>query len=443
MEPLQGIDNQDLKVAELRNLQERGWAMLTERRLLRLLIVLFALAGCKKPTEPDTEAPQVEVVYPVEGLDVFGVVEIRAVAKDTSGVDSVRFYVDDTPTPGGAVTRSPYLYPWDTRALAEGSSHTIRAKAWDKAGNSRDSDTVTVVVVSPLNYAVLSVHPTPLYASNLWVDGGFAYIADHGGGLQIVNISDPANPIQVASWDSLRSMWDICIQDDYAYIAEEEEGIVVLDISDPSNPFFAGGCESSHGGRAISVSASRAYLAAVGSDLQIFDISDPHSITLTAEYGVGKQAYDLWVSGDLLFVVVGDSIGLKVLDVSGSFPRLIGELATPNETKGIYVQGGYGYLADGGYGGLQVADLSDPREPRMIGSCATFGYAYGCFVSGRYVYVADGSGGLFVADVINPRYPSPIAHIDTYGFARGIFVGGDCAYIADGNGGMAVVSWSR
>ncbi len=415
-----------------------------ERGIIGLLLVsMVALAGCGKPTEPDTDPPYVEVVYPVGDSEVFGVVEIRAEAQDPSGISKVEFYIDGELAPDGVVRWPPYVYDWETAVLPESTRHTVSAKAWDEPGNSASSEVVSVVVLSPLTYTIVSTLPTPAYAANLWIEGEIAYVADYGGGLHIVDISDPENPIAVGVWDSLAYLWDVLVQGNYAYLAEEESGLLILDVSNPASPFLVGSSGQSSGGRAVSVSGDRAYMADVDSNLQIFDVSDPYAVNLERTHELNVPAYDVWASGDLVFAVTGGRVGIKVFDVSGGTPDLIGELVTPNETKGIYLEGELGYLADGGWGGLQVADLSSPGSPRMIGSCATFGYAYSCYVSGRYAYVADGAGGLVVVDALNPQYPSRIAHIDTPGFARGVFVSGNCAYIADGNEGMAVVGWSR
>ncbi len=406
------------------------------------LTLLILLAGCKEPTEPDTQPPQVELVYPVDGSDVFGMVEIRVVAEDTSGISKVQFYIDGDLAPDGVDRSYPYVYLWDTTVLPESTTHTISAIAWDEPENSRASDTISVTVLLPLTYAIVSTYGTPVYASNLWIEGGRAYIADRGGGLQIVDISDPANPFLVGTWDSLKYVRDVYVQDQYAYLAEEEEGLLVLDVSAPANPAFVGSCELSNGGRAISVLGNCACMADVEQNLQVFDTSNPESIAVRT-FRLGAQAYDVWMEANLAFVVVEGEIGLKVVELGGAFPRTIGELATPNHTAGIYLEAGYGYLADGGYGGLQVADLSNPSAPRIVGSCATFGYAYSPFVSGRYAYVADGPGGLVVVDLINRTYPSRVAHIDTPGFARSVVVSGEYAYIADGSNGMVIVGWSR
>jgi hypothetical protein len=99
----------------------------------------IAALGCSKesPTEPeDTIAPTVTISFPANGATLLGSVIVRADASDDRGIARVEFYVDGSLQK--SVSSPGWEYMWDTRQSANGS-HTVFAKAVDKAGNTSSS----------------------------------------------------------------------------------------------------------------------------------------------------------------------------------------------------------------------------------------------------------------------------------------------------------------
>ncbi len=70
---------------------------------------------------------------------------------------------------------------------------------------------------------------------DLEVVDNYVYIANTGYGLQIVDVSEPNNPIIVGTYDTPNSAQSVEIEGNYAYIADTF-GVQVVDISDPANP---------------------------------------------------------------------------------------------------------------------------------------------------------------------------------------------------------------
>jgi hypothetical protein len=92
----------------------------------------------------DTTVPTVTLTSPTNGATVTRNVKIAATASDGgSGVARVEFYVDTQLV--GTSTSSPYAVSWNTKKVTTGS-HTIRAVAFDAAGNSAPSTVITVTV---------------------------------------------------------------------------------------------------------------------------------------------------------------------------------------------------------------------------------------------------------------------------------------------------------
>jgi poly(hydroxyalkanoate) depolymerase family esterase len=91
----------------------------------------------------DTTAPTVNITAPSNGSTVNGTVAITADASDNVGVSKVEFYIDGTKV--SEDTSSPYEYSWDTTAYAD-ASHSLKAVAYDAAGNIATDDDTSVTV---------------------------------------------------------------------------------------------------------------------------------------------------------------------------------------------------------------------------------------------------------------------------------------------------------
>ncbi|MDY6955170.1 MAG: hypothetical protein SWE60_27010, partial [Thermodesulfobacteriota bacterium] len=109
-------------------------------------------------------------------------------------------------------------------------------------------------------------------------------------------------------------------------------------------------------------------------------------------------------------------------------------LASPSSGCEALAQGPQGALKDKGWDEKVLATtVLEPESLRaIIGSVDTPGTAGGVAVIGEKAYVADGLWGLQVVDVSDPRDPTIIGSVDTPGTAGGVAVIGEKAYVADG-----------
>ncbi|MDC0712555.1 PHB depolymerase family esterase [Stigmatella sp. ncwal1] len=97
----------------------------------------------------DTTPPTVSLTSPNAGASVTGTVSVTASASDNTGVTRVDFFIDGALV-GQGVPSQPtgtYAYTWNT-ASASAGSHSLQARAYDAAGNTASSSSVTVTVVS-------------------------------------------------------------------------------------------------------------------------------------------------------------------------------------------------------------------------------------------------------------------------------------------------------
>ncbi|MCK4408803.1 MAG: hypothetical protein KAW67_01880, partial [Candidatus Eisenbacteria sp.] len=102
--------------------------------------------------------------------------------------------------------------------------------------------------------------------------GDHVYVADGGSGVQVIDISDPTNPIWVGSCDTPGSASHVWIAGDHAYVADDTSGIQVIDISDPMNPVLVGSYDTSSEARHVAIAGDHAYVANYEFGLQVIEI---------------------------------------------------------------------------------------------------------------------------------------------------------------------------
>jgi hypothetical protein len=112
----------------------------------RILFVSSALLllACRSK---DSKIPDVEMLAPaLHDTIPQGNYLVKAIATDAGGIDRVEFIVDAVLLGADSLAvADTYTYNWDNSGYAIGSVHTIRAKAWDNAGNSNTSTVYSAI----------------------------------------------------------------------------------------------------------------------------------------------------------------------------------------------------------------------------------------------------------------------------------------------------------
>jgi hypothetical protein len=330
-------------------------------------------------------------------------------------------------------------------------------------------------VSNPANPQRVGGYDTGGYAQvvGVAVSGNYAYVAEIGrwtgsnyvgGGLEVIDISNPANPQRVGGYDTNGIAWGVAVSGNYAYVVNGDAGLQVIDVSNPANPQRAGGYDTIGSAQDVVVSGTYAYVRNAASGpgeyfgLEVIEVSNPANPKRVGRYltlslgiaitpaaghlpGVSEtdvHAQGLVISGKYAYVADGGA-GLQVIDVSIANPQRMGGYDISGSAQGVAVSGNYAYVADG-TNGLQVIDVSNPANPQRVGGYDTGGYALvGVAVSGNYAYVAEigrwtGSnyvgGGLEAIDISSPANPRRVGGYDTSGYALRVAVSGNYAYVA-------------
>jgi hypothetical protein len=265
-------------------------------------------------------------------------------------------------------------------------------------------------------YYVSSVHNRPylgkgMQAYRLTVKDDLAYIAAWGA-WQIVDVSDPLAPegISFQYTEGGTYAFDIAAAGDYAYIANGRNGVRIIDVSNPAAPVEVSAyIPEDRYVRGLTVVGNYLYVAGSGEGLYVVDVSDPLNPIEVSTYAVPLFAWDVEVVGNLAFAVWnlreadgGPSreceSGISIVDVSTpETPVELGSHCDPNRdgVSDVAVADNYIYVA-AGIRGLRVLDISNPSLPTEVGFYDTPYDAYSVTTAGDYIYVADVDGGLFI-----------------------------------------------
>ena len=114
----------------------------------------------------------------------------------------------------------------------------------------------------------------PCYAVD--VSGNIAYFGN-GGYLEVVDISDPANPLELGKVVLPSVVMGVTVSGSYAYVADRDAGLRIIDISSPSSPQEVGIIDTDGHAHSVAVSDGYAYVADGENGLRIIDVSSPSS----------------------------------------------------------------------------------------------------------------------------------------------------------------------
>jgi hypothetical protein len=173
--------------------------------------------------------------------------------------------------------------------------------------------------------------------------GNYAFVATAYGGVQIYEVSHLDQPITLGSWTRFDPMTNqdfgvrnVKVAWPYVFAPDQAYGLYVLDVSDPHNIVEVASYQTPGEAWWVDISPDRnyLYLADFTSGLRIFDVSDPRALV---EVGFVKKNLEMvnsvWASEDSIYVTDSQGMGLRVYDVSD--PTTPKEVAY-HETPGVH-----------------------------------------------------------------------------------------------------------
>ena len=270
-------------------------------------------------------------------------------------------------------------------------------------------------------------------------------------GTSIIDLSDPANLVEVAFIPGTNSVWrDIKTHGQYAYVVSDNtnDGLQIIDLSQLPNTATLANQTTAFFQQSHNIFIDNGFLYVVGTGsggMHILDLSNPVDPTETAVYNESGNIHDLYVWDDTVVVCAGISGEYHLVDVTNkSDPQLVS--ASPS-ISGIFAHSGWMTEDKRYFFGTEefnsvditVWDLQDRTSWDLVvpswetNSGAT---VHNLFILGNYAHISYYSDGYVVLDISNPELPFLIGEYSTtvlwgiYPFLpSGITIGSD---IADG-----------
>lgn len=278
---------------------------------------------------------------------------------------------------------------------------------------------------------------TPGTAYDVTLAGNYAYVADWNGGLQVIDFSDPFNPVIKSSCPIPSFARGIAVSGSYAYVAAWYSGLQIIDISNPLNPFIVGACDTPGTARSVAVKDNYAYLADGENGLAIINISDPANPSLAGTLNLTTSAKGICIQGNVAYVA-GDY--LYCIDVSQpAAPSILSNLPTHYLANDVATAGNYAYVANE-TATLELINIANPTNPSFQAECQLPDAALGIAVNNNYACLANKYAGLQVVQISNTANPQIVRSYNTPGVAYGIALSGNLVCVADGNYGIQFIS---
>jgi hypothetical protein len=178
-------------------------------------------------------------------------------------------------------------------------------------------------------YIVDATHPyTPCSGGLFFVDG-YAFGMDfrdyygflvqrYGCTLISLDLTDPADPVELCSIDLFGNGHDVSIAGDYAYVSGGyiSPTLKVVDISDPENLLLAGYCDVEGYTKGVFASDDHVFVASYGSGLRVLNISNPTHPYEVGYYDTPGLSLDVAVSGNFAFLA--DDAYFSIYDCSAA-----------------------------------------------------------------------------------------------------------------------------
>jgi hypothetical protein len=263
-------------------------------------------------------------------------------------------------------------------------------------------DAATVHEVGSLSTAVV----TTFAGVALNASGTIAAVSLGPLGIWVVDLSNPAAPLHVGTYDTLGYAQGVAISGTRLYVADGSTGLVVLDISTPAQPTFLGSRAFTGGtARDVAVAGSWAYVGDSSWWVRVLDITAAVPVLKTSRSLAGSADH-IATYGHLVAVLTTNGTGdaMELWDVTT--PTSPGRQSTlplgpVGSAEGVALSATHAYVGNRD-AGLKIFDLASATTPTLVATGTTVGTAYGVALNLPRIYVADFPAIVTVFDLSAP-----------------------------------------
>ena len=295
----------------------------------------------------------------------------------------------------------------------------------------------------PFTNSKVADYMSPEYPQSSAVKGNYLYITDYRNGLNVVDISEPSVPINVAELN-IPSADEIVISGNTAYITGRDT-LYIVDISDPFNPNITGSTiVTVSQAEGLDIYNDIAAVACFNDGFSLVDISDPSSPSVSYHENLTGGIYDLGqvyntklkeINGTL-YLFISDINKTPVYKITGSASNisLSGESSTMcgSDECDFSENGNYIFLASSWYlTSYDITNPSNPVNPSQFNPSPNAGVERVNIIQDR-AYITMRNTGFGIVDISDPSAMTEKSIVNSPGEATNVTVSDGYAYLCDG-----------
>ena len=306
--------------------------------------------------------------------------------------------------------------------------------AYVMQASSNDAMIHVVDVSDPGTASIVGSVPISGTPRDLAVHGSYVYVAKSSSPIEIIDVSDSANPESLGDALQRDRRAGLAVVGDYL-LATTDEGMEVLDISEPEDPTSVASIAipSDSFAASITVANGRAYLTRSFDGVHVIDVSNPATPVRLGVLPISSTQGAVAVEGALM--VTSDSNG-GFHTAAAAIPiasAAISEVRFAGQARSVMVADSQAYVGTAGPNELWVVDVSEPQAAIRQGGVVLPSFPNEVQVRDELVFAATERDGLLVIDVSDQAMPVIAGADGTEQTLRTLVLGENTAYAAVGS----------
>jgi hypothetical protein len=266
-----------------------------------------------------------------------------------------------------------------------------------------------------------------IFVHALVLDDGYAYVADYEDGLEIVNITNPADLTIIGDYSAnvgvTAGSTDLYKSGDLVFLASQSIGLEIINCSDPFNPVKIGSYYENHNINRVYSSDDQVFISEARNGFKILNITDTGCVEIF-HFRDSVSFPEFYVHKNLLYTT--SEHGITIFDISDFLNVVkVGEKAI-GASYGFTIKEMLVYVSSWDLG-LQILDISDLDNIEVIAQYTDGGESYNVDVSNDLVFVADVQDGIEIIQKSEISYYS--SRISKSSTEQTIFSGFELVFI--------------
>jgi len=215
--------------------------------------------------------------------------------------------------------------------------------------------------------------------------------------LDIANVNSPAavSTITNVTVNVVRTFGNL------ALFATTPAGFRIVDLTNPGQPVTLATVSLNYRINDILIAGTLACLSLASHGVMLVDISNPVQPNIIKDFVTGQYPNKLALKGQVLFMSdIG--VGVELINISNpAAPNVLATYNTPGQAQGLATWNNLLFIADGYKGTIEIADITNPAQPASAGQIVGTAYFNSVVERNGLLYTANGDNGVGIYSITN------------------------------------------